>query len=80
MTMRIVPPTRRSTSAVGVSQPGMPWSQRRSTSSLVQASKTRSTGASKVRSIRKTRATMLGHLCSSRYSPTTSKSRSQRVR
>jgi hypothetical protein len=27
MTMRILPPTRRSTSAIGVSQPGMPWSQ-----------------------------------------------------
>jgi hypothetical protein len=33
----------------------MPWSQRRSTSSVVQARKTRSTGASNVRSIRNTR-------------------------
>src|SRR4051812_47855100 len=51
MTTRTVPPTRRSTSATVVSQPCSPWNQRRSTSSLVQASKTASAGARKVRSI-----------------------------
>src|SRR5690349_9275424 len=52
MTTRTSPPRRRSTCASGVSQPCSAWNQRRSTSSLVQASKTASAGARKARSIR----------------------------
>src|SRR5215218_6956827 len=51
MTTRTAPPRRRSTCASGVSQSGSAWNQRRSTSSLVQASKTASAGAWKARSI-----------------------------
>src|SRR4051794_28094352 len=54
ITTRTVPPTRRSTSAVGSCQPWAGMNQRRMTSSLVQASKTSSAGASKVLSIRTT--------------------------
>src|SRR6476659_498127 len=54
ITTRTVPPNRRSTSALGSCQPWAGLNQRRMTSSLVQASKTSSAGASKVRSIRTT--------------------------
>jgi hypothetical protein len=54
ITTRTFPPTRRSTSASGVSQSGAQWSQRRITSGLVHASKTSSAEAAKVRSIRTT--------------------------
>ena len=52
MTTRTAPPTRRSTSASVVSQSCSACHQRRITSSLVQASKTASAGAWKVRSMR----------------------------
>ena len=45
MTTRTSPPTRRSTFASVVSQSRLAWNQRRSTSSLVQASKTAWAGA-----------------------------------
>jgi hypothetical protein len=83
ITIRTVPPTRRSTSASGVSQSWAQWNQRRITSGLVQASKTSSAGAGKVRSIRTTWPGVGRHrrsFLSSRYSPTTSKRRSQRSR
>src|SRR4051794_22765884 len=51
MTTRTAPPGRRSTCASGVSQPCSAWNQRRSTASLVQASKTASAGAGKGRSM-----------------------------
>src|SRR4051794_17143630 len=52
MTTRTTPPTRRSTSASLVAQPTSACHQRRITSSLVHASKTRSAGAWNVRSMR----------------------------
>jgi hypothetical protein len=83
ITTRTFPPTRRSTSAYGVSQSGAQWNQRRLTSGLVQAFEDVLGQSPEGPLDTHHMAGLLGHrrsFHSSRYSQTTSKRRSQRCR